>query len=199
MRRCNPYDLIASRWARSRANAPFRERPYVDRFTRLARPGGHILDLGFGSGCPIGRYLLDRGFSLTGVDSSAEMLRLGALNCPQAQLMLRDILEFRPTAVYGGAIAWDSVFHIPKERHAELFASIHEWLEPGSPFLLSLGGGASEDDFTDLMFGVEFFYSSYARSTSIALLERCGFEIELAKIDDPSSRGHLAIICSKRG
>lgn len=192
----HPYDLIASQWARSRASAPFREQSYVDRFTQLARPGAHILDLGFGTGQPVGRYLLDQGFSITGVDSSFEMLRLGAMNCPEAELVLQDMRDFRPTAIYGGAIAWDSIFHIPKEQQAALLGTVREWLEPGSPFLLSLGG--SEDDFTDLMFGTELFYSSHAPAKSIVLVEECGFQIELAEIDDSSSRGHLAIICAKQ-
>jgi SAM-dependent methyltransferase len=196
-RRFNPYDLIASQWARSRASGGFREKPYVERFVQLARPQAHILDLGFGTGQPIGRHLLDHGYPVTGVDSSVEMLRLGAKNCPEAVLVLRDILKFRTSDSYGGVVAWDSIFHVPKERHARLFESIHEWLNPGGPFLLSLGGGGSEEDFTDLMFGVEFFYSGHAPSKSIALLEKCGFEIDLAEIDDPTSRGHLAIICRK--
>ena len=48
------------------------------------------------------------------------------------------------------------------------------------------------------MFEVEFFYSSHAPAVSLAMLEEAGFAIELAEIDDPSSRGHLAILCRKR-
>ena len=192
-----PYDLIAARWAEDRTGGRFREKPYVDLFARLASAGAHILDLGFGIGWPIGRYLLNRGFPLTGVDASREMLRLGAQKCPEAELVAQDILHFRPDRRFGGIVAWDCIFHIPKTYHAGVFQSMHDWLEPGGPLLLSVGG--SEDEFTDLMFGVEFFYSAHAPSRSVALLQECGFEIVVAEIDDPSSRGHMAIVCLKSG
>ncbi|HXS23783.1 MAG TPA: hypothetical protein VN719_06110, partial [Gemmatimonadales bacterium] len=78
-----PYDLIADRWARDRADGSFRERTYVDRFAALLSPRAHLLELGFGAGRPIGRYLLDQGFRVTGIDASREMLRLAAGNCPE--------------------------------------------------------------------------------------------------------------------
>jgi cyclopropane fatty-acyl-phospholipid synthase-like methyltransferase len=192
-----PYDLIAVRWAQDRADGSFRERLYLDRFAALAAPGAHLLDLGFGSGKPIARYLLDRGFQITGVDASREMLRLGAINCPEAELVSQDILEFQPGQRFGGMIAWDSLFHIAKHRHAALFRSMLQWLEPGCPLLLSLGG--SDDEFTDSMYGAEFFYSGYAPATNIALLREAGFDIVVADVDDSSSKGHMAIICRKPG
>jgi cyclopropane fatty-acyl-phospholipid synthase-like methyltransferase len=190
-----PYDLIAARWARDRADASFREKHYVDRFAALLSPGAHLLDLGFGTGQPIARYLLDRGFRLTGVDASREMLRLGAANCPEAELVCEDILHYQPGQRFDGVVAWDSVFHIAKGRHATVFRSMYDWLEPGGALLLSLGG--SEDEFTEPMYGVEFFYSGHAPDTSVNLLRQAEFEILIADVDDPSSRGHMAIICRK--
>jgi cyclopropane fatty-acyl-phospholipid synthase-like methyltransferase len=192
-----PYDLIAARWARDRAASSFREKPYIDRLTAPLSAGARMLDLGFGTGRPIGRYLLDQGFRLTGVDASQEMLRLGAANCPEAELVWADLLTYQPTRSFDAVIAWDSVFHISKDRHAALFRSIHEWLEPDGGFLISLGG--SEDEFTDLMYGVEFFYSAHAPDASVALLRAAGFDIVLAEIDDPTSRGHMAILGRKLG
>jgi cyclopropane fatty-acyl-phospholipid synthase-like methyltransferase len=192
-----PYDLIADRWARDRADGSFRERTYVDRFAALLSPRAHLLELGFGAGRPIGRYLLDQGFRVTGIDASREMLRLAAGNCPEAELIAADMLEFNPARRFDGIIAWDSVFHIPKDRHRNLFHSMREWLEPGGPLLMSLGG--SDDEFTDSMYGEEFFYSAHAPAVSIAMLGDAGFEIVVAEVDDPTSRGHMAIICRTPG
>lgn len=192
-----PYDLIAARWARDRADGSFRERAYVDRFGTFLSPRAHLLELGFGAGRPIGRYLIDHGYRLTGLDASREMLRLAALNCPEAELIAGDMLEFQPSRRFDGIIAWDSVFHIPKDHHRNLFGSIRDWLEPGGPLLLSLGG--TDDEFTDSMYGEEFFYSAHAPAVSIALLREAGFEIVVAEVDDPTSRGHMALICRAPG
>jgi len=189
-----PYDLIAEKWSRARKLLP-RERPYVDRFIALASPGGHILDVGCGSGSPIARHLLDRGYRITGVDASREMLRLARTNCPEAQLIHKEMTELDPPDRYEGIVAWDSLFHVPREHHGRLFQSFHRWLAPGAPLLVSVGG--SESEFTDQMFGVDFFYSAHSPDTSVALLREARFEILVAETDDPSSRGHFAVLCLK--
>ena len=72
---------------------------------------------------------------------------------------------------------------------------LSRWLVPNAPLLLSLGG--SEGEFVAPMFGLDFFYSAHSPEVSLALLEEAGFEILLAELDDPSSRGHLAVLCRK--
>jgi cyclopropane fatty-acyl-phospholipid synthase-like methyltransferase len=186
-----PYDLIAEQWIRARIILE-REKPYIDDFAALLTPGAHVLDLGCGAGI-ISRCVLDRGCAVTGVDASAIQLRSARALCPEAEFIMADMLDLELTTRYQGLVAWDSVFHIPRARHRELFFSMHRWLEEGAPVLLSLGG--TEDEFTAPTFGVDFFYSGYAPQTSVDLVTQAGFEIIRAEIDDPSSRGHLAILC----
>lgn len=190
-----PYDLIAEKWSRERAASGFRERQYVDRFLELIERGAHVLDLGCGSGTPIARYFLNRGYRVTGVDSSSEMLRLARSKCPEAEFIAGDMTSTELFDRYDGIVAWDSIFHIPKAQHGELFQTMYKWLRPGAAILLSLGG--SEDEFTATMFDVEFFYSGDSPDVSVALLREAGFDILLSEVDDPSSRGHVAILCRK--
>ena len=63
------YDEIADEYAGARRS--FRERPYVDLVTEGLRAGARVLDAGCGHGFPIGSYLIERGFRVTGVDASA--------------------------------------------------------------------------------------------------------------------------------
>ena len=190
-----PYDLIAERWGQERTQSQFHERQYVERFIERLDARGHVLDLGCGVGVPIGRYLLDHGYRITGVDASSEMLRLARQNCPEAQLIAGDMTSIDLSDRYDGIVAWDSIFHVPKTEHTALFRMMHSWLKPEAPILLSLGG--SEDEFIAAMFDVDFFYSGHSPDVSIALLRESGFEILLSEIDDPSSRGHLAVLCRK--
>jgi len=188
-----PYDRIAEQWIRERMILE-REKPYLEEFAALLPRGAHVLDLGCGAGI-LSRCLLDRGCAVTGVDASTVQLRFARVRCPEAEFITADMLELSLTTRYQGLVAWDSVFHIPRGRHLTLFCRMHGWLEDGAPMLLSLGG--SEDEFTAPMFGVDFFYSGYAPETSVGLLREAGFEVIRAEIDDPSSRGHLAIVCRK--
>ena len=189
------YDSIAERFAKARTG--FRERIYVDRFIALAVPGAHILDLGCGTGVPIARYLIDRGFRVTGVDISHAMLALARGHCPEAELVLGDMTGLALEGSFGGIIAWDSVFHVPRARHEGLFGEMSRLLVPGAPLLLSVGG--SEGDFTAPMLGAELSYSGHAPAESRRLLESSGFDVLAAETDDPTSRGHVALLCRKAG
>jgi SAM-dependent methyltransferase len=193
VRASNPYDGIAGKFAKSRTG--FREQGYVDRLIALAAPGTRILDLGCGTGVPIARYLIDHGFRVTGVDSSTAMLALAAHHCPEAELIRADMTEVALDGPFGGIVAWDSVFHVPRTQHGKLFADMARLLAPGAPLLLSVGG--SEGDFSAPMFEVEFAYSGDYPSETRRRLEGCGFEVRLAEMDDPSSRGHVAMLCTK--
>jgi SAM-dependent methyltransferase len=188
-----PYDLIADQWTQERKLLP-REKPYLEHFIALAIPGAHILDLGCGPGI-MTRYLLDRGVRVTGVDSSLEMLRRAQVTCPEAEFIAGDMLTLKLTRRYQGIVAWDSVFHIPRTEHGRLFSDMYQWLEHNTPLLLSIGG--SEDEFTAPMFGVDFFYSGHSPDVSLACLRDAGFQIVRAEVDDPSSRGHVAVLCRK--
>lgn len=123
------------------------------------------------------------------------MLRIAQVNCPEAQLAFGDMLAITLPKRYEGIIAWNSLFHIPRSLHSALFLRMRNWLMPGGSLLLSVGG--SDDEFTATLFDVPFFYSAHRPDVSIALLRDIGFEILLSEIDDPSSRGHMAILCRK--
>ena len=73
------YRRHAYAWAASRrsqhSDTPF-EAGWLDRFLGLLPSRPSVLDLGCGSGEPIGRYLARRGCNLTGVDTSPEMMEL---------------------------------------------------------------------------------------------------------------------------
>ncbi len=193
LERSHPYDLIADEWIRERHS--FREKPYVDQFLALTVPGAHLLDVGCGAATPITRYLLDRGYHVTGVDSSAAMLRLARANCPKAKFVAGDMVTIELAGGYHGIVAWDSIFHVPKAQHGQLFHTLYRWLAPNTPLLLSLGG--SEGEFFAPMFGINFFYSAHRPAVSLVHLQEAGFAIMLAEVDDPSSRGHLVVLCVK--
>ncbi len=47
------------------------------------------------------------------------------------------------------------------------------------------------------MYGQTFYYSGFAPEVARKLIEASGFEIELWEVDDPTSRGHIAVIARK--
>jgi cyclopropane fatty-acyl-phospholipid synthase-like methyltransferase len=209
----NAYDHIAEQW-----HSQSRGQAYIDhvlRYVDLAvaglQPGSRVLDLGCGTGAPVAKYLVEKGFRVTGVDQSEKMLEIAKREVPEAEFIHSDMINVELAPGFAAAIAWDSIFHVERKHHSEIFQLIADALEPGGRLLLSVGGSdaaataeefaatydAIAEGFTSEMFGHTFFYSGYAPRVTRGLLEAAGFEIEVWEIDDPSSRGHIAVIAKK--
>lgn len=189
------YDRIADAWRDARVGGAgtFRERPWVDRLVLPLLPDARILDAGCGCGVPIASYLVDLGFEVVGLDGSARLLELARAAVPGAQFILGDMRTADPAGSFDAIVAWDSVFHLPRDEHLEIFRRFLSWLRPGGRLLVSLGGSA-DAELRSEMHGATFFYSAHEPSEALGLLEGVGFKVEHWEVDDPSSRGHIAVV-----
>ena len=202
-----PYDHIAEKWhSRGRGqDYVARVLSYVDKVLADIPAGAKILDLGCGTGEPVAAHVVQRGYKLVGIDESAEMLKIAKTAIPEAEFVQGDMVYIHFAGSFAAVIAWDSLFHVERKYHAGVFSQIHNLLDRGGKLLLSVGGSDSRvssinsrgDGFTSDMYGHQFFYSAHAPEVTLSLLESAGFYIELWEVDDPSSRGHLAVIASK--
>lgn len=116
------------------------EEELLEKFVYLVKPGGHLLDLGCGTGIPFGRYLSGKGFSLTGIDFSRKHLEKAAVNMPGAELLHVDMSEYSyPEGIYDGALAMYSIFHLPRTEHESIIRGIGRTLVQGGILLATLG------------------------------------------------------------
>jgi cyclopropane fatty-acyl-phospholipid synthase-like methyltransferase len=199
-----PYDLIAEEWHANKRAPGYVEHVlrYVDRVLEGLPEGAKVLDLGCGTGEPFAKHLVERGFRVTGVDESEQMLKFAGQTVPEAELIHADMVTVELTDTLDAAVAWDSMFHVERKHHAGIYRKLANALRAGARLLLSVGGSApAEDDsvegFTSEMFGQTFYYSGFAPEVTRRLIEASGLEIELWEVDDPSSRGHIAVIARK--
>jgi 2-polyprenyl-3-methyl-5-hydroxy-6-metoxy-1,4-benzoquinol methylase len=184
----NSYDDIATQWHSNSRGQGYVDSTlgYVDRILEGLPVGAKVLDLGCGTGNPIARHIVDRGFSLVGVDQSNELLKIAKTIVPEATFIHGDMIETELAGIFSAAVAWDSIFHVERKNHSAIYRKLANSLEIGGRLLLSVE-----------MFGRTFFYSGYAPNVARKLLEAEGFEIEVWEVDDPSSRGHIAVIARK--
>lgn len=192
----NPYDHIAEAWHAS--GRAFTSKKYVDLLLCRLEPGALVLDLGCGTGEPVARYLIERGFRLVCVDESAGMLEVARRVVPEAELIRADMLDLELNEQFAAAIVWDSLFHVERTRHREVFEKLSALLSPGGLLLFS-AGGSGHAGFTSEMHGRTFFYSAHEPEETLRLLTSSGFEVELCEEDDPSSKGHIAVVARKAG
>jgi len=136
------YDAIAGAWSEQRRSRgqDGRERSFFGPFLTRLPAAARVLDLGCGSGVPIMSTLIERGFSVTGVDFSFEQLSRARARFPEADLRLADLaaVDFAP-ASFQGVVAYDSIWHVPREEHAALLSRLASWLAPDGVALLTLG------------------------------------------------------------
>ncbi len=182
------YDRLGPRFGQARS--PTKGLDLVARAIRGLSPGGRVLDVGCGPGVPITRFLVEQGLSVTGVDVSAEQLRIAAQQVPEADLREGDVCDLElADDSYDAIVAWDSVFHVPRAKHGALFERFARWLRPGGRLLVTGGGSAGE--FTDVMLGETFFYSGHEPPEVVTLLAAAGFAVLDPVVDEPSKRGHV--------
>ena len=199
----NPYNLIAEQWHANKRAGGYIEHVlrYVDRVLEGLPAGAKVLDLGCGTGEPVAKYLVERGFRVTGVDASAEMLKFARQTVPQAEFIHADMITVELNGTFDAAVVWDSMFHVERKHHASIYRKLATSLRPEARLLLSVGGSEPSQDegegFTSEMYGQTFYYSGFAPEVTRTLIEESGFEIELWEVDDPTSRGHVAVIARK--
>ena len=102
-------------------------------------PGGRILDVCCGTGRIAGE-LTARGFGVTGIDGSEEMIRLARGNAPDAEFLVADARSFQLPPVYDGAISlFDSLNHILSAQElTQVFRNVHAALREGGRFVFDL-------------------------------------------------------------
>jgi SAM-dependent methyltransferase len=109
-------------------------------FNALAK-GSRVLDLACGSG-HLTRVLAERGFLMTGVDGSSELLRLFEENAPGVEAIQADLRCFKVSEGFDAAICiYDSLNHILDIESLEsIFRRVFESLRSEGHFLFDLNG-----------------------------------------------------------
>ena len=193
------YDRVADSWGQARRSlpAPGRERAWIERFLARMPDQATVLDLGCGSGAPILADVLSRGHRVVGVDFSREQLREAQGRCPDARLVLADIGDVAFTAgSFAGIIAYDSLWHVPRDEHQRVFEGMHTWLVHGGAALLTVAA-ADGELFTELM-GAPVFYDAWPEATSVAMLQKAGFHIvgrDFQPVEGKSD-GHVIVLAT---
>lgn len=169
------YNAISRQWADSRNNS-FVSKLVID-FANQITPGGKILDVGCGTGLPLAGYLAERGFNVTGIDASDQMIEVAkSLNIKSAQFTCCDFFDFNSMDQFDGILAWDSLWHFPKEKQESIYPKVSGLLKSGGYLLFTHGN--VDGEHVNTMMGESFYYSSLSKELVYKLLRGNGFEIE---------------------
>ena len=116
------YNRHANAWVRARLReAQLYERGWLEKFCGLICTGGSVLDIGCAVGKPMATYLVQHGYSVTGIDSSRSMIDLFRERLPDQEALVADMRMLSLKRVFPGILAWDSFFHLNHDDQRRMF------------------------------------------------------------------------------
>ena len=142
-----------------------------------------VLDVGCGDGA---RTLANLPSDAVGLDFARAGLELAAETVPVARLLQGDMTAL-PVAAdsVDGITAYHAVFHVPRERHPEVYREFARALRPGGVALMTLPSGNFETVRRGWM-GGSMFFSAPGRQATLDQLSEAGFEdVWTETADDP--------------
>jgi SAM-dependent methyltransferase len=142
----SPYDAFAWFYDRYWAT-PHREwqSPALEKLLYPALPqNARVLDLCCGTG-NLAQHLAARGYEVTGVDASPEMLRIARENAPEPVFLQADAADFTvPHPVDAAVCLFDSLNHLLEpEQLQRAFNSVHAALNPHGCFVFDINTPAA--------------------------------------------------------
>ena len=177
------YQRHGATWAGLRGDRLV-EGSWLERFCALLPHGAPVLDIGCGSGVPIARELIRRGFDVTGIDATPTMLELFQRNLPGAPNYLADMRQFALGQRFAGLLAWDSFFHLSPEDQRPMFARFQAHALPGAALMFT--SGHVEGSAMGTLEGDALYHGSLGSEEYRELLDAAGFEVVEHVLQDPS-------------
>ena len=122
-------------------NAEYEVRSeYISNFfSEYGNGGKTVLDLACGTGT-VSRYFYEKGFDVTGIDLSADMLTVAKNKCPGAELLCADMTDFQLNSKADLCICClDAVNHLVEENQViNCFKCVKNSLAHGGIFIFDV-------------------------------------------------------------
>ncbi|MET3710285.1 SAM-dependent methyltransferase [Sphingomonas trueperi] len=129
------WDSVADQFAALRSNIG---TDIVLHWSRQLPRGGAVLDIGCGTGVPIGTCLAAQGFALFGIDPAPRMIAAFRRILPDATAACEPAETSRFfDRRFDGVVAIGMLFLLPEAAQAAVITRVGRALHPGGRFLFS--------------------------------------------------------------
>ena len=190
------YNNHAHGWDEHRPRVLF-EKQWLDKFIGLLPTRAQILDVGCGAGDPIAKYFLEQGFSVTGVDGSANMIEICSSRFPEANWIKTDMRELALGSTFDGIISWDASFHLNQEEQRQVLLTFANHLSDTGVLLLTIGHEAGE--VTGTVEGEQVYHSILEPDEYVSILGSLGFDDIEIELEDESCGFHSLLLAKRNG
>jgi hypothetical protein len=189
------YQRHAQAWATERGNTLF-EKPWLDRFLALMPRGAPIVDIGCGSAEPIARYFSEKGYDVTGADSSPALIDICKTRFPHQNWIIADMRTLSLGRFFSGILAWDSFFHLCPEDQRRMFPIFRNHAAPNAALMFTSGPSHGEaiGDFR----GEPLYHASLDQTEYRSLLDNGGFDVVSHVVEDQNCGRHTIWLAQLR-
>jgi SAM-dependent methyltransferase len=181
------YQRHAEAWSNDRGES-IPEKAWLDSLLALLPAEPTVLDVGCGTGVPIGRYLVEHGCAVTGVDASSAMISKCAALLPEQEWHVGDMRTLALDREFDGIIAWDSFFHLSQADQRRMFPVFERHAAPGAPLMFTTGPSAGER--VGRYRGEPLYHASLDADEYRRLLRDGGFDVVKHVTEDPECGLH---------
>ncbi len=167
------YDRIAHHWASGGVDARNGIAQHEKAF-QFSRKSGLAIDIGCGSSGRIIEFLQSHGFETEGLDISSGMLALAKEKHPDIVFHHADICAWKFQKSYDFISAWDSIWHVPLDRHSAVLEKLCNGLNPGGVLIFTGGGVDVPGEVTNPFLGQPLYHAALGIPQLLRLIESFG-------------------------
>ncbi len=143
-------------------------------FSNMLNHRSQILDIGCGTGIPFGKYIVDIGHILTGIDFSEGMIEKAKINVPEGNFRVQSMKDIREIEYYDGIVASYSLQLLAPDTFIRVIALCSAALKKNEIMYVSLNEPVLErNDYTVFM-GEKMFFKDYSENDLINIFSKQG-------------------------
>jgi len=181
------YEKHAQRWDLERPKALF-EQTWLDRFLAATKAGTSLLELGPGAGEPITKYMIEQGYHVTGIDTSASMIAICQKRFPDHDWHIGNMCALDFELIFDGILAWDSFFHLKHSDQRAMFPLFSAHAKTGTTLMFTSGHEYGEAIGT--LCGEPLYHASLDTAEYQELLNDNNFRVIDHIVEDKNCYGH---------
>lgn len=163
------------------------DRLILDSFSQKLKPDSFICDVGCGPSGHIGKYMIDKGHKVTGIDISQKCIDIANEHNPQIEFKVMDMMNTTfEDSTFDAIISFYSVIHTPKKHITSLLAEYSRILKEDGKLLLVVKKGTSEDFIDDDWYeGNKIYFTHFLESEIEHYFTASNFSIDFMDTRKP--------------
>jgi hypothetical protein len=146
--------------------------------------------------------MAERGFRVTGIDSSPTLISLCRQRLPDHEWLVADMRSLQLPRQFDGVLAWDSFFHLTPDDQRWMF-NVFAW-HSGPSAVLMFNSGPAHGEGVGEYRGDPLYHASLSPDEYTSLLSSIGFEVVVHAVEDWQTGGGRTVwlnasSCRSRG